>query len=312
MGRGGSEAPSAPRFPVKIARGMGGLPAGGIKKGGGRGYASRPPGGKRKSMARFCPLCSGSSGNSAYVGSAEGGVLVDAGASCKAILTALAQREIPLKAIGGILITHEPVDHIKGLKVLLKKLPIPVFGPEKSMEYLAQNDLVPPGADLNPLPSLGFDLGELYIEHFETSHDSLGSAGYRIYTPDERKIGIATDLGYVSQEVHAGISGCDLVLLESNYDEGMLITSPYPYSLKRRIKGNMGHLSNDFCACEAKELVKTGTTRVVLGHLSKENNLPQLAYETIRGTLEEAGCRLGEDYLLSVAPRCDHGEMMIL
>ena len=263
-------------------------------------------------MVKFCSLYSGSSGNSAYVGSAEGGVLVDAGASCKAILTALAQREIPLKAIGGILITHEHVDHIKGLKVLLKKLPIPVFGPEKSMEYLAQNDLVPPGADLNPLPSLGFDLGELYIEHFETSHDSLGSAGYRIYTPDERKIGIATDLGYVSQEVHAGISGCDLVLLESNYDEGMLITSPYPYSLKRRIKGNMGHLSNDFCACEAKELVKTGTTRVVLGHLSKENNLPQLAYETIRGTLEEAGCRLGEDYLLSVAPRCDPGEMMIL
>ena len=179
-------------------------------------------------MARFCPLCSGSSGNSAYVGSAEGGILVDAGISCKAILTALAQREIPEKAIGGILITHEHVDHVKGLKVLLKKWMVPVFGPEKSLEYLLDNDLVPPGADLNPLPPTGFDLGELYIEHFETSHDSLGSAGYRIYTPDDRKIGIATDLGFVSPEVHEGISGCDLVLLESNYDERMLISSRYP------------------------------------------------------------------------------------
>lgn len=262
-------------------------------------------------MARFCPLCSGSSGNSTYVGTAQSGILVDAGSSCKSIVNGLSQRGIDLEAIQGILLTHEHIDHVKGLKVLLKKCMVPVFGPEKSLEYLAQHDLIPSQAELYPLPLTGFDLGELYIEHFETSHDSVASAGYRIYTPDERKIGIATDLGYVSPQVHEGIQGCDLVLLESNYDERMLVSSSYPYYLKRRIKGEQGHLSNDVCAREAQNLVQNGTTRLVLGHLSKENNHPQLAYETIHGALEQSGCRLGQDYLLSVAPRSEPGEMIV-
>ena len=153
--------------------------------------------------------------------------------------------------------------------------------------------------------------GDLEIRPFATSHDSLSSVGYAVSLPDGRKISVATDLGYVSDEVHRAIHGSDLVLLESNYDEAMLQCGPYPYPLKRRIASDSGHLSNSSSALEARTLVDSGTTRLVLGHLSKENNHPELARETVRSELTMAGMAEGGDYLLSVAPRTEPGPMMI-
>ena len=261
-------------------------------------------------MARFCPLYSGSSGNSTFVGNKDEGLLVDAGVSCKKILEALAAREIPQKILQGILITHEHSDHIKGLRVLTKRLNIPVYSSAPVLEYLAQNDCVSPNCDLIELQQ-EHEIAGMKVTPFHTPHDSVDSMGFRFETRDSRTIAIATDLGYVTEEVEKQIFGADLVMLESNYDLHMLECGTYPYFLKQRIKGTHGHLSNDDCAVQASKLVQSGTTRVFLAHLSKENNLPQLAYEHTRFSLQEIGARENQDYVLKVAPRDMPAEMTI-
>lgn len=261
-------------------------------------------------MARFCPLFSGSSGNSAFVGNADEGLLVDAGVSCKRILDALAQREIEQDSIRGILITHEHSDHIKGLKVLTKRLKVPVYSSALVLDYLAEHDCIAPGCELRELAPVN-ELAGMRVIPFHTPHDSVDSMGFRIQTADSRVIAIATDLGVVTGEVREHILGADLVMIESNYDKGMLECGTYPYFLKQRIKGSRGHLSNDDCAGQVSELVLSGTTRVFLAHLSRENNLPQLALEHTRCTLDEMGAKENFDYLLKVAPREEPAKLEI-
>ena len=263
-------------------------------------------------MARFCTLYSGSSGNSTYIGCGSGGILVDAGVSCKALLTGLAARDIPPESIQGLFITHEHIDHIKGVRVLLKKLNIPLFASRETLEFLAGRGELPAGAQVQEVTALApVCVGEMQVTPFATSHDSLSSCGYRVQLPDGRVAAVATDQGHVSQEVHQGIAGSDLVLLEANYDEAMLRCGPYPYHLKRRIGADNGHLSNEMCAQEAVRLVEEGTTRLVLGHLSKENNLPLLARETVISGLALAGMRENGDCLVQVAQRSQPGEMIL-
>ena len=141
------------------------------------------------------------------------------------------------------------------------------------------------------------------IVPFNTCHDCNEGFGYVIHTPDERKIAVATDLGNYSEEISRAISGCDLVMIESNYDRKMLMNGPYPYSLKCRIISEEGHLSNDECAQASRQLLDSGTTRFVLGHISAENNLPELAYNTSLNALCGAGAALGCDFTLETAPR---------
>lgn len=261
-------------------------------------------------MARFCPLFSGSSGNSAFVGNSNEGLLVDAGVSCKRILDALAAREIELDTIRGILITHEHSDHIKGLKVLTKRLNVPVYSSALVLNYLAENGCVAPGCELRELAPVN-EIAGMQVTPFHTPHDSIDSMGFRIETADSRVISIATDLGVVTEEVHEHILGAHLVMIESNYDKRMLECGTYPYFLKQRIKSSHGHLSNDDCAGQVSELVQSGTTRIFLAHLSRENNLPQLALEHTKCSLDAAGAREEFDYLLQVAPREMPAELMI-
>ena len=261
-------------------------------------------------MARFCPLFSGSSGNSTFVGNAQEGLLVDAGVSCKRILEALAERDIPQEIIRGILVTHEHSDHIKGLKVLTKRLKVPVYSSAPVLEYLAQNECVSPDCRLMELEPDN-EIAGMRVTPFHTPHDAVDSMGFRFETGDSRILAIATDLGYVTQEVKEHILGAHLVMLESNYDVRMLECGTYPYFLKQRIKSSRGHLSNDDCAKQVSELVKAGTARVFLAHLSKENNLPQLAYEHTRYSLQEIGAKENYDYLLQVAPRDIPAELMV-
>ena len=138
---------------------------------------------------------------------------------------------------------------------------------------------------------------------FHTCHDCSEGLGYVIHTPDGRKIAVATDLGHYSDKIKNSISGCDLVMIESNYDRRMLLNGPYPHSLKQRISSGEGHLSNDECALAACDLVNSGTTRFVLGHISAENNLPELAYNASFNALCSTGGKLGCDFTLEVAPR---------
>ena len=130
-------------------------------------------------MACFCTLASGSSGNSTYIGSGVGGVLIDAGISCRAIFAALQSRGIEREGIGAVFITHEHTDHIKGLKVLLKRLAVPVYATEEVLDFLADRDQLPAQAKAVPMPAQGVAVGDLYIGTFETSHDSVHSVGDR-------------------------------------------------------------------------------------------------------------------------------------
>ena len=146
-------------------------------------------------------------------------------------------------------------------------------------------------------------VGGLEIASFSTPHDSVGSLGFTVTTPKGVRAGVATDLGVVTEKIAQSLTGCDLVLLESNYDEAMLKAGGYPYYLKRRILSENGHLSNDSCGELAVRLAQSGTTRFVLGHLSKENNFPDLAYQTTLSFLAAAGLKENFDFKLAVAPR---------
>ena len=247
-------------------------------------------------MARFSALFSSSSGNCTFIG-----VLIDVGVSAKQTLAALDCIDVDIKDIGAIFVTHEHSDHIQGLRALASKFHIDVYTSAGTMQALERMDKLCNKFECKVIPEDGVECRGMFIRGFHTSHDCAESLGFTVETPDERKLSVRTDTGYVSQEMADAVAGSDLILAESNHDIGMLRNGPYPYPLKRRILSDRGHLSNASCADLVTRLVSAGTTRVLLGHLSKENNLPALAYQTSRASLETAGAKENEDYLMYVA-----------
>ena len=254
-------------------------------------------------MARYCPLFSGSSGNCTYIGTAEGGILVDAGVSAKRIETALRERDIEPHSIEAVFVTHEHIDHISGLRLLTKRYGWRVYASCGTLEAIADTRPLEPQTVCEVIGETGVCAAGMEIQPFATSHDSRESLGFRITLPDGRRVAVATDTGVMTDTVRAALSGCDLVHIESNHDVRMLENGPYPYYLKRRILADTGHLSNDACAAELTALAQNGTTRFVLAHLSRENNLPEIAYMTAQAALCGAGMQENVDFLLQVAPR---------
>lgn len=267
---------------------------------------------RRNRMARFCVLASSSAGNSTYISCGEGALLVDAGISCRRISRSLADLGEELGKIAGILLTHEHADHVKGLRILTKNTGAPVYATAPVLRYLEENALVDPRSKLVEVGPRPFAAAEIEVSAYATPHDSVGSVGYRFLLPGGQKIAVATDLGQVTGEVYDGVRGCDLALLEANYDPELLRMGRYPYFLKRRISGNDGHLANPSCAEFACGLLESGTTRLILGHLSRENNCPALAEQTVDDALRRAGARRGIDYELSVAPYDEPGRLVRL
>ena len=263
-------------------------------------------------MSKFCALFSSSAGNCSYLASGDTGILIDCGKNCKTIFSAMVSRDIDISRIRGVLITHEHSDHISALRVLTGKLSCPVYAPPQILEYLMKNVPLRPDIKLIPIEEKGVAIGCCYVNAFRTPHDSLWSVGYQIHTCDERTVAIATDLGHLSQEVQDHVLGCDLVMLESNYDKHLLQISSYPYILKRRIGGPNGHLCNEDCANFLPQLVNSGTTRFILAHLSKENNTPEIAYQTSIQSLEQAQMVQGRDFTLDVAQRCEASRMILI
>lgn len=253
-------------------------------------------------MSLFCALASGSSGNCFYLKSGNTSLLIDLGISCRSATQGLAQLGACPQELSGILLTHEHSDHIKGLPVFLKKNPVPVYGAPAVLDYLERCVALPAHAQLVPVEG-EFALGQLEVRPFLTQHDSVASLGYRVTGPDGASVGLATDLGCYTEPVHAGLAGCDLVVLESNYDEGMILASSYPYYLKRRIQSPYGHLSNSDCAQALCRLAQEGTRSFLLCHLSQNNNLPMLAHQASAMALESAGFAPGQAVQLQVAQR---------
>lgn len=252
-------------------------------------------------MSRFFPLFSSSKGNSIFLAGGTTALLVDAGVSYKRLNEALDSQGYSINDLNGVFITHEHSDHINGLAVLLKKVNVPLFASKGTLEYLWANGYIPPHTKVCECDK-PVTVGDIEVTAFETPHDAANSVGYRFTMPDSRTIAVATDLGHVTDKVRENLLGCDLVMLESNYDPGMLDCSSYPYVLKRRIKSDFGHLSNSACAEMLVSLVKNGTTRLVLGHLSEQNNIPELARQTSKIELDSAQMLENRDYTLTVAP----------
>lgn len=263
-------------------------------------------------MSRFCTLCSSSSGNSTYIGHAGGGILVDAGTNAKQLTLALEKITVEPENIHGIFITHEHADHVGALRVFASRYHIPVYASKGTVNALEKAGHLKGDFDTFIIDEHSVEVCGMNITSIKTSHDSAESCGYAVTMPDERKISVVTDTGIITQDIINKATGSDLILLESNHDKNMLNNGPYPYYLKQRILSDKGHLSNEACAEAACHFINTGTTRLVLGHLSRENNTATAALNATSNALGEMGAVEGIDYLLQVAPPCVGERMVIL
>ena len=257
-------------------------------------------------------LFSSSKGNCAYIKYGRDEILIDCGASARAIDTALKQIGTSLSNISALFITHEHGDHIKGLPIISKYHSMPIYAPEACCEYLSEN--INGFHRLFALPIAdAVELKDMAVCAIPTPHDSRGSVGFRIRTGDE-KLGYFTDIGHLSEGVLRGLSGCRRVVIESNHDIEMLENGPYPYSLKQRILGSKGHLSNDLCAKLLPHLANHGAESFMLAHLSEENNRPQVAFGTSLDSLQNNGFTVNSDgadsLRLKVAPVCGITELV--
>lgn len=249
-------------------------------------------------MARLCPLFSGSKGNSYYIGTKRAGVLIDAGRSTKQLENILTACDIDVSAIHGILITHEHTDHISALRVFIKKHPVPVFASKGTISALLGS--VENSSLLYEMEE-DLQIADMVINSFHTSHDCAEGLGYTLRTQDDKKITLATDLGFISEEVEENLFGSDFTVIESNHDIAMLNGGPYPYMLRQRILSDKGHLSNNVCSEILPALARSGTTRFLLAHLSQDNNTRRKALDASMKTLVGAGFIHGEDFLIDAA-----------
>lgn len=236
---------------------------------------------------RIYTLYSGSSGNSTFIRVGETAILIDAGRNAKAVRTALAEIGEDLCNVNAIFVTHEHSDHISALEVIAKKNEIPIYATRQSAQKFPADSFVRRRLVEEEI-IFSEEIGEMRVTSFPTSHDSLMSVGYKIEFSDEdgvHYIGYATDTGYVSNDVREALLGCEAVILESNHDIDMLMRGPYTYDLKRRVASRRGHLSNDACAELSLDLVQNGTRAILLAHLSRENNEPEIAFDTVSNAI---------------------------
>lgn len=252
-------------------------------------------------MAKILPLFSGSSGNSYYVSCSGSGILIDAGRSAKQLTNALESNGVDPGTIEAIFVTHEHTDHIAGLRVFANRYGLPVYMTRGTLDALIEKNYVDSKTRCYVMPSGGVDLSAMHVDSFPISHDCAEGCGFRV-DMGSKSYALATDLGYVSEEVESALLGCEAVTIESNHDVNMLNMGPYPYVLKRRILSDKGHLSNVTCSKLLPKLVENGTKRFILAHLSKENNMPEIAYRESLNCLSENNMELMSDYTLDVAP----------
>ena len=245
-------------------------------------------------MIKFCSLYSGSSGNCYYVNVDGKKILLDMGKSLKKVTEALQNIEERIEEIDAILVTHEHSDHIQGLK-------IDTINEENIITFKAGDK---------------FEIGDAKVKSVKISHDAIDPVMYSFKDSDGRKVSVFTDVGEITDSILETLKGSEIAVIEANYEENLLKLSRYPSYLKKRIMGRYGHLSNEEAGFLAKELAKNGTKKILLGHLSKENNTEKIAYQTIVNEmkfLREEDNEIDVDGIeIRVLSREENGELYIL
>lgn len=241
---------------------------------------------------RFSVLASGSTGNAFYIESEEQKFLVDAGLSGKQLDYLFSQVNIDPSQLSGILVTHEHSDHIKGLGIIARKYNLPIYANEKTWNAMEKSL-----GKLSLDQKFHFGMEEvktftdLDIESFGVSHDAAEPMFYT-FRHDGRKIALVTDLGYVSERIKKTVEDADAYIFEANHDVGMLRMGRYPWSVKRRILGDSGHVSNEDCGLALSEIITNRTKRIYLAHLSLDNNMKDLARMSVENVLRERGIEI--------------------
>ena len=255
-------------------------------------------------MLNFSSLYSGSTGNSLFLQTDNTNLLIDAGVSAKKITEALASFNVNMEDIDAIIVTHEHIDHVQSIGTLSKKYNLPVYATKETFDAMPKQTEKILYKNINFINSNeNFEINDLTIKPFSIPHDAINPVGYTIFNKN-KKISIATDIGNMTLDILNTIEGSSFLLLESNYDPEILKLCSYPYHLKERIAGNNGHLPNYIAGRTIAYLINTGLSQVVLGHLSKESNFPELAYKTVINELIKKDIDLN-NIDLSVASRTE-------
>lgn len=243
---------------------------------------------------RFSVLASGSTGNAIFVETEEHSFLVDAGLSGKQMEALFAKIDRDMSKLSGLLVTHEHSDHIKGVGVVARKYKLPIYANQKTWD--AMSGLI---GEIPTEQKFTFDMetvksfGSLDIESFGVSHDAAEPMFYTFHH-EGKKLVLVTDTGYVSDRMKGIISNADMYVFESNHDVQMLRMGHYPWSIKRRILSDVGHVSNEDAAIAMSEVIGDQTRRIYLAHLSLDNNMKDLATMSVTQTLQEQGIIVGE------------------
>lgn len=248
---------------------------------------------------KILSIASGSSGNCIYVGSETTNILVDAGISNKRIEEGLSIAGITGNDLSGIVVTHEHSDHIRGIGVLARKYEVPIYATEKTLDYIRSEISLGSISDylLRPIvPDIEFSIGDVGIVPFHIYHDAADPVGYRI-NADGKAVAVATDMGHYDDYIISHLLNLNAIVLEANHDISMLEVGNYPYPLKRRILSDFGHLSNENCGKLLCRILNDDMEHILLGHLSKENNYPDLAYEAVRCEIAQDNCPYQPDDL---------------
>ncbi len=260
-------------------------------------------------MLNFCSLYSGSSGNCLFVESDNTKLLIDAGVSLKKIEEGLESLNISPFSLNGVLVTHEHSDHIKSLGNLSRKFNLPVFANSETFDAMPKQTDKIATENINKINiNEKFCINDIEINSFSIPHDAANPCGF-CFCCGDKKISIATDIGHITNDILKKLEGSQFVLLESNYDTEVLKYAKYPFYLKQRISGPNGHLSNDIAGKVINYLIHDNLQTAILGHLSKESNFPELAYQTVANEIISSGTDIS-NISLSVASRDNVGKLI--
>lgn len=261
------------------------------------------------SNLHMCSLRSSSRGNSTLIFTNTTKILADCGISCRMAVSALSDIGISPNEVNAVFVTHEHSDHTKGIELFSKKFDVPVYANSATWNRMRTSLSGVAEKNIRIIEEESVKVGDINVCAFAIPHDAANPVGYTFVSGSE-KVSVATDMGTVNDYILDALRGSDKILLEANHDTGLLAMGSYPEPLKRRIKSDRGHLCNEKAGEVALSLLKCGTKKFLLGHLSRENNNPDLAYVTVREILSQSGAKEGKDFTLKMTYPGKTGEVI--